>query len=439
MKLNNKGFAISSILYMALILFLVLIMALLSMMGGRKNILDKIRLEAYNIINNIVDTSEKSSDLNIALPTLSENMIPIVYNPAGYAVKADVSLDSNGIPHNWYNYTQRKWANAVVVKESGTNTRDYYNSANAGTTINQEDILGYFVWVPRYKYSVNSSNKNINVIFEEKGTTKSSGNAVDSSYLTHPAFTFNENELDGIWVSKFLSSVDTTEDPSVAMDSGDSNIKILPGKDSLLTLSAQEMFWITRKMEMSNNIYGFLQTSTIFPTDNGVIESDSNTLDTHVLKNSEWGAISILSLSRYGINGTIKNYDSNNTSYTGGGLNMNYLVNGSQTTTGNIYGIYDMVSTTGELVMGYKSDDGLSYGTDTYVNDIFYDKYASDVTIGIKGDLTNNDLLTDAPVANFPNVSEYFLRGQSSLLSYNSTAGSANSNIGFRISLVIWE
>lgn len=431
MKLNNKGFAISSILYMALILFLVLIASLLAMMGGRKNILDKIRLGVYNRINHIVDTSSNTTELDITQPTLLDNMIPVVYNPAGYAQKADVS--------DWYNYNQRKWANAVVVKATGTNTREYYQTAASGITINQEDILGYFVWVPRYKYAIDSSSNNIKIIFENKEVVKSEGTATDNSYLTHPAFTFNENELNGIWVSKFLTSVAAEEELNGERLSGDSNIKVLSGKEVLLNSNAASMFWAARKMEINNNIYGFEQASTVFPSNTGIIEGDSNTLDTHILKNTEWGAVSLLALSQYGINGSVKKYDGNNNVYTGGGLNLSYLVNVEQSTSGNKYGIYDMVNTNGELVMGYKSDDGMSYETDVYIDNIYYDKYASDTTTGIKGDLTNNDVLKGAPIETFPEVDNYFLRGQSSLLSYASATGEVDSNNGFRISLVIWE
>lgn len=45
MKLNNKGFAISSMLYSILLLFLMLIVGVLAMLGNRKVILDKIKNE----------------------------------------------------------------------------------------------------------------------------------------------------------------------------------------------------------------------------------------------------------------------------------------------------------------------------------------------------------------------------------------------------------
>ena len=50
----------------------------------------------------------------------------------------------------WYNYGESRWANAVFV-----NT-DKYTESKAGTVIEQEDILGYYVWIPRYKYRINN-------------------------------------------------------------------------------------------------------------------------------------------------------------------------------------------------------------------------------------------------------------------------------------------
>lgn len=56
MKLNNKGFAITSILYAVLILFLSLIAALLMLMGNRKLVLDKYKSEVKENLNNSAET-----------------------------------------------------------------------------------------------------------------------------------------------------------------------------------------------------------------------------------------------------------------------------------------------------------------------------------------------------------------------------------------------
>ena len=55
--------------------------------------------------------------------------------------KADIS---------WYNYEFKQWANAVVIKNSKKN--DYNNKS--GKIILEDDILAYFVWIPRFKYKL---------------------------------------------------------------------------------------------------------------------------------------------------------------------------------------------------------------------------------------------------------------------------------------------
>ena len=41
--MNNKGFAISSIMYSILVVFLILLLGILGMLGSRKVILDKVK------------------------------------------------------------------------------------------------------------------------------------------------------------------------------------------------------------------------------------------------------------------------------------------------------------------------------------------------------------------------------------------------------------
>ena len=79
-------------------------------------------------------------------PVLDTGMIPVTISDTG--VVTTVSPDDD----SWYDYDNKQWANAVLVKETGTKTR----TANkvAGTTINPNDILAYFVWIPRYSYKV---------------------------------------------------------------------------------------------------------------------------------------------------------------------------------------------------------------------------------------------------------------------------------------------
>lgn len=56
MKLNNKGFAISGILYAVMILFLTLVVALLAMISNRKVALDKYKKEVKGELNDKAET-----------------------------------------------------------------------------------------------------------------------------------------------------------------------------------------------------------------------------------------------------------------------------------------------------------------------------------------------------------------------------------------------
>lgn len=424
MRLNNKGFAISSVIYMSLVLFLVLIMSLLTVLASRKNILDKNRKDVFNYINNVVDNDEKQEDLNMGIPKLLNNMIPIVYNPSGVPIKADTNLNNKGIPRNWYNYVGKKWANAALVKESSRST---YINASPGEEIKEDDILAYLVWVPRYKYSVNTADKTVNVVFEKSTSTKSNGTAANTSYLTHPAFTFNDKELDGIWVAKFVASGTGVTSGSTSA----TGINFKPGVQPLLDLNIEEMFYNTRMMEVSANIFGFEQNSTLFPNKNtGVTSEDSNALDTHLLKNTEWGAIALLSQSKYGINKKIQNYNVNSNKLAGGGTVASVVSNNKQSTTGNIYGVYDMVSDIGETVMGFV------YSEDNSIELMYYNPYDPTNTLGIKGDATNNDNLDISSLSGYTGEG-FMYRGKQEVYQYNVYDG-INENKGFRVSLVIW-
>ena len=65
-------------------------------------------------------------------------------------------MPSNNKDGIWYDYDHFLWANAVLVSTS--NYQKYLNSP-----INEEiqygDILGFYVWIPKYKYTImNNSN-----------------------------------------------------------------------------------------------------------------------------------------------------------------------------------------------------------------------------------------------------------------------------------------
>ena len=304
--------------------------------------------------------SYREAILNGGYPQLDDGMIPVVISNNG-VVQTIAATDSN-----WYSYSNKKWANAVLVNSSSRNK--YLNTT--GVTVNENDILAYYVWVPRYKYKIwsvdeelkNDQEQEIDIVFESTMTGKTLDTHV-GGYRTHPAFTFGGHELNGIWVGKF----ETTGSASAPTIKG--NSAPIDGQ----SLSAQ--FNISRMFV--GNTYGV-----------------TSRMDAHLMKNSEWGAVAYLSHSKYGIDGRIR-INNNSNGLTGCGASVYNgeanttceIAYGSateypQSTTGNISGIFDMSGGLLENVSGY-SGDGISPWGGSYAGfgsslaSKYYDSYDS--------------------------------------------------------------
>jgi len=260
----------------------------------------------------------------------------------------------------WYDYTAQKWANAQT--EDGS----------------------MWVWIPRYAYRINSSTQTCDIVFligttdnyyDENGKLqtakrqKTADETIDTTtgYTVHPAFT-NESsinyanggwdkELSGIWVAKFeagyaggnnsapkgISSEVKYTQSSVWGASNETGT----GKDG--SISARN--W-------TDGIYGATETTIKYPTFQGLTYSmnyinhndafnisksltgkkniyglNPNNADSHLMKNSEWGAITYLSQSKYGLNGT--NIYINNVTI-GNSKQSVYAVTGCSATAENV-------------------------------------------------------------------------------------------------------
>ena len=77
-------------------------------------------------------------------PDIKDGMIPVVISSNG--ITSTVSEDDA----SWYNYNNKEWANMVLVSDSSRST--YQNTS--GVVVNENDILAYYVWIPRYKYRI---------------------------------------------------------------------------------------------------------------------------------------------------------------------------------------------------------------------------------------------------------------------------------------------
>ena len=77
-------------------------------------------------------------------PDIKDGMIPVVISSNG--ITSTVSENDA----SWYNYNNQEWANMVLVSDSSRST--YQNTS--GVVVSEEDILAYYVWIPRYKYRI---------------------------------------------------------------------------------------------------------------------------------------------------------------------------------------------------------------------------------------------------------------------------------------------
>ena len=364
MRLNNKGFAISSIMYIILIMCIILITVTLSILSSRNLILDKQKRETLNGIYNEEVYNSPS------IPELIGGLTPVVYQDNNWKV-ADTSKE-------WYNYSKQEWANAVILNTDV--------SKNAGATVDvSSEVKAMLVYIPRYEYKIEgqygkggtsaTSPGEIEVNFITKDKTQAS-----AGYRVHPAFTFGSEELNGIWVGKFETSHTTLSSSTTNNNLGCSNenctnadgLRILPNVASLRYNNVSNMFYAVRSMTRSGNGFGL----------------SSSNVDSHMMKNSEWGAVAYLSQSKYGKYGNSmytgankEIYQNKSSSYITGNSNgtpsqsssntqceyNNITDRGSGTgscgggasTTGNITGIYDMSGGAAEYVMGnYNSTIG---------------------------------------------------------------------------------
>ncbi len=266
---------------------------------------------------------------------------------------------------------------------AGTGTEDNNESKWANAVVTVDGVESYFVWIPRYAYKITYNDVNdksaggtIDVKFlvgtsdnyyDENGELKKAQRAVTghedttSDYYVHPAFTNNvdlggwDSELTGIWVGKYETSlVDTTDKNNITNVVTDDE-----GKGNIL-LSDMENRAIAVQPGMSSWRYCTIGNQYTNAKDY------AENLNSHMLKNSEWGTVAYLTHSQYGRNGTEVTINNSSNYITGSaGSSVNAGADEGTTneywstqgvlasSTGNVYGIYDLSGGASELVVAY--------------------------------------------------------------------------------------
>ena len=337
-------------------------------------------------------------------PEMDNSMIAVKHDGYNW-VKTD---KENG----WYNYDMGVWANAATVSSDKLST---YQNAPVGTEINMDDIETMWVWIPRYSYTIAghgstyygkrgvylSSNptaalpgeidiKFIGTDEKERGTAKYLDTEEPKNWYTPDAFTFGDKELSGIWVGKFETS-NTTQN-SINSTTPDPIIK--PNVTSWRGINVSNIYNVGLKVSAEGNRYGLNQS-----------------MNSHAMRNDEWAVVSYLSQSRYGKLGNVNfsgankeiyqnksntyitgcSYGSPSNGNTDYGCQYEYDSNirtedGSTgrgvgaSTTGTIYGIYDMSGGAWEYVMGNYNDTvgNSGFSSPLTLDSKYYNKYTSE-------------------------------------------------------------
>ena len=215
-------------------------------------------------------------------PKLATGMTPIKFTTPEKEGTEDIVgtvIETTPGDSNWYNYGDKRWANARTHDGS------------------------MWVWIPRYAYRIDKSAKKIEIVFlrgksdnyfDENGNIqtakrcKSNIDIVDTStgFTVHPAFTDEsssainyrnggyDKELTGIWIAKFQAGLpDESTAPKTTSVSGmrDSYYPVFQGqKYAYNYINISYCFKLSQAIAEEGNPYGLKD------------------VDSHLIKNSEW-------------------------------------------------------------------------------------------------------------------------------------------------------
>ena len=258
-----------------------------------------------------------------------------------------VHYDESGNPVDGtdYNYNENRWANAEIEIDG---------------------VKSYFVWIPRYAYRIvyfdtpdhqeayrnGISTEGIIGYSDSRGIVDVNGRKVDGVTSTtsinvgdyfrvHSAFTDEvdnggwSEEIPGIWVGKYESGLVNKATPDTAITS-ETNIIVNETNNTDKAIAVRPNVSCWRNCTIGNFFTGAKAYST--------------NLNSHMLKNSEWGAVAYLTESKYGRNGTEVTQNTNSSYLTANG---DIVANANQSSTGNVTGIYDLSGGASEYVAAF--------------------------------------------------------------------------------------
>lgn len=407
----------------------------------------------------IVWIDENNNVIENALAPNLGGLTPLKYD----IMKNSFEKVSNPNSEQWYDYENEQWANAMA--EDGS----------------------YFVWIPRFAYRIvyyaNADYSKVIGYTDGRGILKLNTDGsftriaknntgireTKNHYIVATAFSKDtasgyknggwNKDLAGFWIAKYEMSMETNGTHTETISQAVGNVLT---SDNIKAVSKPSVSsW--RNINVKNcylNSFNY----------------DRNR-DSHLIKNSEWGAVTYLSYSKYGTNGR-KIENNNNSQYITGGSNNEksvYVTNINQSSTGNATGVYDLSGGAWEYTaayidngyLGLKQNGGETeedlYGSRNSKYKTVYSHNASDkgndynamysnnnykLSLGVRGDSifeTSNSGYGnegwEGSAAFFPQGDiPFFIRGGDynssvGLFSFNGYSGSSNSGESFRVVL----
>ena len=305
LKRNEKGITLIA-LVITIIVLLILAGVTISMLTGENGILtqaqrakeetEEAQANEENILNSYEDYLSQATNggfvesKGVNAPVLGENMELVSYDES---TKTWVTNNSSSS----YDYV------------AGTGEEDNNSSRWANAIVTIDGVESYFVWIPRYAYKITYDNPEdisqggtIDVKFL-KGTSNIAADGTvckyaddstlnkEEDYIIHPAFTSNvdlggwRNELTGIWIGKYESSLVNKSDSSniITNDEETGNILLSENTDKAIAVKPGLSSW------------RYCTIGNMYTNARGYAEN----LNSHMLKNSEWGAVAYLTHSKY--------------------------------------------------------------------------------------------------------------------------------------------
>lgn len=436
MKKNNKKMVLTIILGIVVLICILLFLSFCSKQpdsNPNSNTNTNIETPASTNTNTNTNTPTSSEFKGVNKPALVAGMKAVKWENNEW-----VEISNPDIDTTWYDYKKEpdgvssEWANAKTSDGS------------------------YWVWIPRYAYKID--NEKVEIIFLQDHTNKDEDSKeIPSEYAVHPAFTNKvseggwDTEISGFWISKYEAAKD------------DSSLVFKPNVYSYNNITIGDAYALSKELPYDSS----------FP---------------HLIKTSEWGAVAYLAVSPYGRNGVEVSAnltkatlsDGKTTSVTAGGNGVDGLAaseqdalvnNANQSTTGNIYGVYDMAGGLWERVAAYINngnenlllngkailDDGDPSSSNKYKTVYAYNK-ADDtneanynLNKAVKGDamfetssgIGRESWFGDESSFMFDNAM-FLHRGGTTInepfvgiFTFSNTPGQAGNSLGFRCAIVV--